>query len=449
MAVFFFGLCYTETIFSTRKKRNADHGIKFFVSRKNKEKGNTVKRIIGQKIKDFHCFLYFVFYVFSSGNIVKVVIAADSFKGSLTSLEVGNAVKEGIQKICGQADIEVCPLADGGEGTVEALVKGMGGERHPITVTGPLGTPVNGSYGILPNSGTAVLEMAEAAGITLVPEDKRNPLHTTTYGVGEMIKDAMSKGCTRFLVGIGGSSTNDGGIGMLQALGFSFLNQEGHQVAFGAKGLEELESISMEKVIPELRQCRFRIACDVTNPMCGSMGCSAVFGPQKGADRKMIAEMDQWLRHYAELAKKHFPKADEEEPGTGAAGGLGFAFRTFTDAVLESGIQIVLEETRLEEKIKDADLVITGEGRLDGQTAMGKAPTGVAKLAKKYGKPVVALAGSVTRDASACHQEGLDAFFPVLRGICTLEEAMDRENARSNIRDTAEQVMRLFLAGKK
>ena len=248
--------------------------------------------------------------------------------------------------------------------------------------------------------------MAGAAGITQVPDEKRNPLYTTTYGVGEVIRDAIEKGCRRFIVGIGGSATNDGGVGMLQALGYAFLDKDGKQVLPGARGLKDITEITDAYVIPELAECKFRVACDVTNPLCGELGCSAIYGPQKGATPEMIQDMDQWLGAYAELAKERFPKADPKYPGTGAAGGMGFAFLTFTDAVLESGINIVLDETKLEDYIKDADFVITGEGRMDGQTAMGKAPVGVAKLAKKYGKKVIAFAGAVQRDARACNDAG-------------------------------------------
>ena len=351
---------------------------------------------------------------------MKVVIAIDSFKGSLSSLEAGEAAKRGILKSNPQAQVEIRPLADGGEGTVEALVQGMGGRICKVTVTGPLGNPVEAEYGIV-GENTAVIEMSAAAGITLVPDQMRNPLYTTTYGVGEMIKDAIEKGCRRFLVGI-----------------------EGKEVPLGARGLEYLKSIRDEKVLPELRECEFRVACDVVNPLCGPQGSSAIYGPQKGADAEMIDKMDKWLGAYAKLAAETFPKADPETPGTGAAGGLGFAFLTFTNSVLESGIQIILEETRLEDYVKEADVVVTGEGRLDGQTAMGKAPVGVAGLAKKYGKTVVAFAGSVTRDAVKCNEKGIDAFFPVIRGISTLEEAMDPETAGQNLADTAEQVFRLI-----
>ena len=375
---------------------------------------------------------------------MNVVIAVDSFKGSLSSLQAGEAVRCGILRVFPDADVSVQPLADGGEGTVEALTLGMGGRFQTVFVTGPLGETVPAQYGILSDGRTAVLEMSAAAGITLVPDSLRNPLRTTTFGVGEMIRDATEKGCRHFLVGIGGSATNDGGIGMLQALGFGFLNKSGEQVPFGAEGLEQLFQIRTDQVIPALKECSFRVACDVNNPLCGERGASAVYGPQKGADPEMIRKMDSWLSQYAALAARSFPQADPCIPGTGAAGGLGFAFLTFTDAVLQSGIRIVLEETHLEDKIRQADLVITGEGRLDAQTVMGKAPVGVAELAKKYQKPVLAFAGSVTPDAVACNQHGIDAFFPVLRSVVSLPEAMDPENAARNLSDTAEQVFRLM-----
>lgn len=381
---------------------------------------------------------------------MKIVVAIDSFKGSLASLEAGDAVAQGILRAAPNAEVVVRPLADGGEGTVQALVSGMHGTLQRVTVTGPMGTPVEGNYGILPDGRTAVLEMAEAAGITLVKPEDRDPLRATTYGVGEMIRDAISKGCRRFLVGIGGSATNDGGVGMLQALGYGFLDVSGRSIAPGAVGLADLAVITTHKVMPELAQCEFKIACDVTNPLCGPQGCSAIYGPQKGATSNTIAQMDGWLARYAALAAQLFPgKADAERPGTGAAGGMGFAFLGFTQAELASGIDLVLAETGLEGHLLDADLVITGEGRLDGQTAMGKAPVGVARLAKQHGKTVIAFAGSVTPDAGACNRAGIDAFFPILRGICTLEEAMRPENARRNLADAAEQAFRLWMAAGK
>lgn len=375
---------------------------------------------------------------------MKVVVAIDSLKGSLSSLEAGEAIKNGILKAIPDANVCVRPLADGGEGTVEALALGMGGKLESVEVTGPLGEKVNCLYGIIEKSKTAIIEMSGAAGITLVPDAKRNPLHTTTYGVGEVIKNAISKGCRHFIVGIGGSATNDGGIGMLQALGYGMLNKNGNQVPFGAKGLKEIETITDDQVIPELKECSFRVACDVTNTLCGEFGCSAVFGPQKGADPTMIIQMDKWLSYYAKLTSEKYEKANAKYPGTGAAGGIGFAFLAYTNAVLESGIKIILEETNLENYVKDADVVVTGEGCLDGQTVFGKAPIGVAKIAKKYNKTVLAFAGAVTEDATLCNEHGIDAFFPILRRIQTLQEAMEPSVAKENMVTTVEQVFRLI-----
>ena len=377
---------------------------------------------------------------------MRIVIAIDSLKGSLTSLEAGETMGEGVRRVYPDAEIQVSPLADGGEGTAEALTTGLKGGWQNVTVTGPLGEPVSASYGILPDGKTAVLEMAAAAGIILVEPEKRNPMKTTTYGVGEMIRDAIGKGCRHFIVGIGGSATNDGGIGMLQALGFGMLDARGEQVPFGGEGLSRLHKITADQAMEELQDCNFRIACDVTNPLCGPRGASAVYGPQKGADSEMVTSMDGWLGRFAFLAKGINEKADSEIPGTGAAGGLGFAFLSFTNSVLDSVIHIFIEETKLEEAIREADLVVTGEGCLDGQTVQGKAPVGVARLAKKYEKPVIAFSGIATRDAAACNQAGIDAFFPILRRVVTLEEAINPECARENLLETSEQVFRLIRA---
>jgi glycerate kinase len=375
---------------------------------------------------------------------MKVVVAIDSLKGCLTSMEAGEAIRKGVLNACNDAEVVVRPLADGGEGTTDALIFGMGGRVENVTVTGPLGRPVTCTYGIVEDTKTAVIEMSGAAGITLVPDAEKDPLNTTTYGVGEVIKDAMQKGCRRFIVGIGGSATNDGGVGMLQALGFGFLDQNGNPIAYGAKGLKDLVSITDDHVLAALKDCTFRIACDVTNTLCGPQGCSSIFGPQKGATSESIMEMDAWLFAYAKKAAEKYPHADATFPGTGAAGGMGFAFLTFTNAALESGIQIVLEETRLEEYVKGADYVITGEGRLDRQTMMGKAPSGIAAIAKKYNIPVIAFAGSVSDDAKECNEKGIDAYFPILRSVVTLHEAMDKDTASRNMTNTVEQVFRLI-----
>ena len=375
---------------------------------------------------------------------MNIIIAMDSFKGSINSIEAGNAVSEGIKRVYKDADVTINPLADGGEGTVKTLIYGMDGVMENITVTGPLGRKVDCNYGILKNEKTAVIEMAATSGITLLEEDERNPLYTTTYGVGEIIIDAINKGCRKFIIGIGGSATNDGGIGMLQALGYSITDERGNDVSYGAEGLKELVKIDDTNIFPELKECIFTIACDVKNPLCGKNGCSEVYGPQKGATKDMVKDMDLWMKKYALAAKKYNDKADENIEGSGAAGGMGFAFLTFLNSRLVPGIDIVIKETNLEEKIKKADIVITGEGCMDGQTAMGKAPVGVAKIAKKYEKKVIGFSGITGIDAEKCNLAGIDAFFPIIKKLTTLDEALDKKNASANLTDTAEQVFRLI-----
>ena len=380
---------------------------------------------------------------------MKVAIAIDSFKGSLSSVAAGNAAGDGVRRVFPDAECIVRPLADGGEGTVDALVAGLGGELKRVMVTGPAGKPVNAKYGLLPD-GVAVMEMVEAAGITLVSGEEKNPLHTTTYGVGEMILDAVKNGAKKFVIGIGGSATNDGGAGMLQALGFRLLDASGHDIPRGGAALAKLAKI--EGVNPfydynsQLR-LSFRIACDVTNPLCGPTGASAVFGPQKGATPEMVAQLDAALAHFAEVANStvrlRLPTTPNT-PGAGAAGGLGFAFRAFLGAELVPGVDLILNETHLEDFIRDADIVITGEGRLDGQTVMGKAPIGVARLAKKYGKRVLAFSGILGDGVEAVNAAGIDAYFPILRKLVTLEEALDVKNASANLTSTVEQVFRLL-----
>lgn len=374
---------------------------------------------------------------------MRVVIAIDSFKGSLTSLEAADAIKKAILRRDANAEVIIRPIADGGEGTVEALCVGLSGKTIEASVSGPLGKRVSAKYCII-NGDTAVIEMAAAAGLPLVPEELRNPMNTTTYGVGELIRHAISMGCRSFIIGIGGSATNDGGVGMLCALGFEFSDNCGLPVPSGAKGLEFLSSISTKNAIPVLSECTFHVACDVTNPLCGENGCSAVYGPQKGASPESITLMDTWLCKYAELSKSVFPSSDPNHEGAGAAGGLGFAFMTFLGASLESGIKIILDKTNLEEYIKTADVVVTGEGRLDSQSVMGKAPVGVAALAKKHGKKVVAFAGCVTEDAEECNKHGIDAFFPIVRGITTLEDALNKDNAYKNLEAAAYQAFGLL-----
>lgn len=374
---------------------------------------------------------------------MKVVIAIDSFKGSLTSIEAGNSAAEGIRRVFHDAEIIIRPLADGGEGTCEALVTGLNGTYREVTVTNPIGKKITAKYGILPDN-TAVIEMASASGITLISESERNPMITTTFGTGELIRDAIENGCRKFIIGIGGSATNDGGIGCLQALGFDMLDANGKQVPFGAEGVSQLTKISSENVIPELSECEFHVACDVNNPLCGENGCSHVFAPQKGADNEMIEKMDSYLLRYSELTKQFNPDSDMDSAGAGAAGGMGFALMYYLNAKLESGINMIIRETKLENSIHDADIVITGEGCLDAQTSMGKAPVGVAQIAKKYNIPVIAFSGIVKNGAELCNSNGIDAFFPILRNITTLEDAQNPENAKKNLADTAEQAFRLI-----
>lgn len=376
---------------------------------------------------------------------MKVVIAMDSLKGSLSSVDAGKSIKEGILSVC-NAQIIVKPLADGGEGTVDALLAGMGGREVQLSATGPLGDKITCTYGILDQNQTAVIEMAAAAGINLIPKEDLNPLYTTTYGVGELVRDAIFRGCRDFIIGIGGSATNDGGIGMLQALGYVFYDSEGKPVGAGGREAARIKDISSEGALQELKECRFMIACDVTNPLYGPLGASHVFGPQKGASPEIVESLDSGLEHFSQVVNRILGKDTARVPGTGAAGGLGYAFLTFLNATLESGIEIILREIGLEEDIKDADFIITGEGQLDFQTSMGKAPVGVAKLAKKYGKKVLAFAGSTTKNASKCNEEGIDAYFSILQLPMTVKEAMAYDTAKSNLFCTAAQVFRLIKA---
>lgn len=377
---------------------------------------------------------------------MKIVIAIDSFKGSMTSLQAGNAAREGIQAIYGDADVVVKPLADGGEGTTEALVEGLGGSYRNVSVTGPSGKMTKATYGVMEDGCTAIMEMAEAAGIILMKETGLDPWNATTRGVGEMIRDAIRRGCREFIIGIGGSATNDGGVGMLQALGYDFTDDKGKEIPGGAGSLDKIDRICDDHVDKKaLRQCHFKIACDVNNPLYGKMGATYIYGPQKGVKEEEKELLDAKMRHYAEKTKEFTGRDESLTAGAGAAGGLGFAFLSYLPNVtLRSGIDIVLEAIGLEEELKDSDIVITGEGRLDSQTAMGKVPVGVAKLAKKWNNKVIAFAGGVTEDAGVCNEEGIDAFFPIVRGVTTLEEAMDRETARKNMKLAVEQVFRLL-----
>ena len=375
---------------------------------------------------------------------MKVVVAIDSLKGSLSSIEAGMAIRDGVLAAKPDAEVIVKPLADGGEGTTDALIEGMNGKRIDLTVTGPMGTPVNAYYGYLADSHTAVMEMASAAGITLVPAAEKNPLLATSYGVGEMMNDALQRGCRNFIIGIGGSATNDGGIGMLKALGVRFLDENGEDAGEGGQALAKVTQIDVSGLNPLLKECQIQVACDVNNPLCGENGSTYVYGPQKGVTEDMKKQLDEDMAHFAMVTSETLGNDYHDTPGAGAAGGLGFAFLSYIGATLTPGIELILDAVRLEQELPNADIVVTGEGCLDFQTAMGKAPVGVARLAKKYHAKVIAFAGSVTKEASACNKEGIDAFFPILRNICTLEEAMDPANARANLTATVEQVFRLL-----
>lgn len=376
---------------------------------------------------------------------MKVVIAIDSFKGCISSIEAGNAAKAGVERAC-TADIVVKPLADGGEGTTEALVEGLGGTYVMTQVTGPLGEKTCAKYGILPDGKTAVMEMAQAAGIMLLKREELDPRRATTYGVGEMILDAVHRGCREFIIGIGGSATSEGGTGMLQALGYRLLDAEGNPIKQGLEPLDQIALIDGTDVPKELKECRFHIACDVKNPLCGTNGAVYVYGSQKGIREEDKQGFDQKMKYFADKTVKYMGKDYRMAKGAGAAGGLGFAFLSyFPNAELKSGIDLVLEAIQFEQEVKDADFVITGEGHMDVQTAMGKVPVGVARLAKKYGAKVLAFAGGVTKDAGARNAAGIDAFFPIVREITTLEEAMIPEIAKENMELAVEQVFRLLL----
>ncbi len=373
---------------------------------------------------------------------MKVVVVIDSLKGSLSSMEAGEAAKAGILATDPTATVIVKPLADGGEGTTEALVSGMNGTLHSLEVTGPIYDKVVSQYGMIDE--TAIIEMAQAAGLPLVPTKQRNPLVTTTYGVGEMIKKCVASGCKKFIIGIGGSATNDAGIGMLMALGFKFLDKDGNDVAQGGQGLSQVVSIDETQVLPELASCEFKIACDVNNPLYGEKGAAYIYAPQKGATPEMVEELDMGLKHFASVVSAHKGEDFAHLPGAGAAGGLGFAFTAFLGGTLESGVKIILDETRLESDLQDADIVLTGEGRLDHQTAMGKAPIGVATLAKKHGCKVIGLAGATTKEAIACNAAGIDAYFSIVNGAMSLEEAMTPAVAYENMKQTTQQIFNLI-----
>lgn len=375
---------------------------------------------------------------------MKVIIAPDSFKGSNTSIAVANTIERGIKKVFTDAEVVKIPIADGGEGTVEALVLGAGGRFKEANVTGPLGDKIKAKYGILDN-GTAVIEMSAASGLPLVPEDRKNPLVTTTYGTGELIKAALDDGCSKIVIGIGGSATNDVGVGMAQALGVTFKDKNGQELGFGGGQLDKLDHIDMSSIDPRIKDTEIIVACDVSNPLCGERGASAVYGPQKGATPEMVKQLDNNLRHFAEVIKEQLGMDIIDVPGTGAAGGLGAGLIVFCGAKLKSGIDTVLDVVNIDRHLPDTDLVITGEGRIDGQSIYGKVPVGVAQRVKKYNKPVLAIVGDIGEGASAVYSYGVDGIMSSVNKAMPLSEAMNRSSEL--LEDAAERVMRIIKIG--
>ena len=368
---------------------------------------------------------------------MKVVIAPDSFKESLSAPEVAAEIAAGFREVFPEADYVLVPLADGGEGTVQAMVAATGGRTVPVIVTGPLGTPVSALYGLSGDGRTGFIEMAAASGLMLVPPGERNPLITTSYGTGELIRAALSAGVSRIVIGIGGSATNDGGAGMLQALGMRLLDAEGGETGFGGGALVRLDRMDAGGLDPRLGEIVIDVACDVDNPLLGEYGASAVFGPQKGGTPEMIAQLDANLAHFAALIKRDLGREVALAPGAGAAGGMGAALLALGGR-LRPGIEIILDAVGFEAIARDADLIITGEGRIDSQTLSGKAPLGVARIAKRLGKPVIGIAGSLAPDAGPVYAHGIDALFDVVHQPCTLEDAL--AHAAANIRLTARNI---------
>lgn len=378
---------------------------------------------------------------------MKIVIAPDSYKESLSAQQVATQIELGFREIFPDAHYVKLPVADGGEGTVEAMVAATKGKIIDLDVTGPLGETVSAFYGLSGDESCAFIEMAAASGLELVPAAQRDPLITTSYGTGELIRNALDKGVEHFIIGIGGSATNDGGAGMVQALGARLLDTDGRQIGYGGGQLPALTRIDMSQFDSRIKNCRFEVACDVTNPLLGEEGASAIFGPQKGATPELVKQLDSALAHYASVIRRDLDIDVLSIAGGGAAGGMGVALHAFCQAELRRGIEIVTEALGLDELVKDATLVITGEGRIDSQSIHGKVPIGVAQVAKRYNKPVIGVAGSLTKDVGIVHQHGLDAVFSVIYSICTLEEALD--NAAENVRLSARNIAATLAIGQK
>ncbi|MDA7028602.1 glycerate kinase [Bacillus sp. CLL-7-23] len=355
---------------------------------------------------------------------MKFVIAPDSFKESMTSVEVADSIENGFKTVFPHAEYLKIPVADGGEGTVHALVNATNGRLIQKTVTGPLESSIQATYGLLGDGKTAIIEMAEASGLHLVPTRKRNPLLTTTRGTGELIMDAVEKGVSKIIIGLGGSATNDGGAGMASALGVKFLDYDGHEISDGGGALAQIAKIDISTMHPRLRDITFEAACDVDNPLIGPYGASVIFGPQKGATDEMITVLDQNLKHYSDVIKRELKCEVDILPGAGAAGGLGAGLSAFLKAELKSGVEIVLDTLAFSEQIKGADLVITGEGRIDGQTIHGKTPIGIAKRAHQVGIPVIAIAGSLGAGHKFVYDHGISALFSIVPGVTSLEDSL-------------------------
>lgn len=370
-----------------------------------------------------------------------IIVAFDSFKGSLTALEAGKAAVRAIRAETPHLRADLIPLADGGEGTVSALVTAMGGEYITATVIGPLGDCVSARYGVCAD--TAVIEIAEASGLTLIPPGARNPWFTTTYGVGQLILDAIGRGCRKFIIGLGGSATCDGGVGMLRALGYRFLDSSGQEVWRGGGAVGRIAAIDTSGAHPKLGECSFSVACDVTNPLTGPEGASYVFGPQKGADPPMVKQLDAHLASFASLTERYLGRDCSQAPGAGAAGGLGFAFMAYLGAELQSGIDLVLDTLHFDSHLQRALLIFTGEGRVDKQTLMGKAPSGVLARARARGVPVILLGGTIDpRAVSALEEAGFAAIIPIVSGTCDLAQAMQPHTAAANLTRTIRQLLR-------
>ncbi|KJZ86940.1 hypothetical protein ClosIBUN13A_CONTIG167g02582 [Clostridium sp. IBUN13A] len=374
--------------------------------------------------------------------IMKFVLATDSFKESITSTQACDVMEKAIKKIKNDAEVVKVPMADGGEGTVEALVNSTGGVFVETEVLNPLGEKIKASYGILGNKETAVIEMAKASGIEIIKREDRNPLITTTYGTGQLIKHAIENGIKHIVIGIGGSATNDGGCGMLQALGVKLLDENNNEISFGGGCLNKIETIDLSSLHSNIKDVTIEVACDVTNPFIGPTGASYIFGPQKGADTEMVELLDKNLEHFADKIKEILNIDIKYVKGAGAAGGLGGALLAFLNAELKSGIELVIKYTNLEDKVKDADYVFTGEGSIDGQTIFGKTPVGVSRIAKKYNVPTIAFGGKVSQDAENLFDEGIIALFSIMRGVESLNEAL--KNGADNLEKTVENVVRIL-----